>query len=1070
MLDVIEVKLTIPLNGLFKIFADYQLAFGAIPYQVFGSTKASCGASSEPHEGWSWDFDGTSTIGTIVGLGLPPFPSNPPPASVPNDREGVSLILSGDATIERQAFNARLQMDSLTASTIENISINIIATDENGLIVDGFAITPTIPTLLGDLEPSSTVVGEWLIVPGDLGITDTEGAIYNLVATIDYQMDGQSYTTETLPRQITVYPQPLVRLLFSTTQLDDDGDFTVEVVAQNDGYGTARNLTLDLSNVAVLSSLDGDDESLSFDLKTATLDTTVVETEYIFRFGDLAPGAVSVGHWIINVSAPNSGSLEDKIITGFDVSCHHKPYQGLELSALIDCSASEQTVIVQECPLIEADKCEEVGGPINTANGNYTYRQGTLGVHAVGEPLQFVWTYSSLSTDISDELPVLTSSLGTGWTHNYRLSLDFSGMDSPERVVTMIAPHGTPLKFYAVRDEYRAAPGVLATLTRAPDGTVYTVTTAVQTIYTFSETGQLLSQQDAQGNVRTFTYNGSGQLTEVRDLVSTNFLSFTYLANGMLDSVSDPISRATQFGYDPLGLLTTVTEVNDHVWQYKYTQLSGGNYILSKIVDPEERIVEHTQFDDFGRAISQTFKGEQLQIAYFDDGRRIITDSLQHDEMHIYNTQNALIATRDVLGGLEMYVLDSNQNRVDVDDKLGNGPTAVRTPFGYSPVITNAAGFATHYEFNEFNDMLSTTDANDNQTTYEYDDSHNVTTETNALEERTTHTYNEWGLLTSTTDSTGATTEYGYNSLGQLSVITSNLGLTTTYEYDVVGRTITTTDTLGKVTVNVYDDGDNLIRTTSNYLAGQPQNYLDKYNIVTEYGYDQTGYQTAITNTVGQVNLTLRDEYGRVVTSVTNYDGVTPISSLCTDFTNPDPEYNICSLTGYNAAGQVVTSTNSLGIISVSEYDPLGRIVRTVRNWDDGVFDENEPDRDIEQLTEYDAVGNTIIVTGTMGNMTRHFYNNLNQGVGSILNWGGTITRVEELPTCFSLPEDRETDICAMYAYDPVGNRTIVTDTVGQMSRTFYDGLNRAWATVENWNPATLTTPADCIPFCDKIV
>lgn len=1068
------------LDGLFKIFADYQLAIGAIPYQIFGNTKASCGAFSDPFGDWNWSFDGISTIGTIIGGNLPPFPINPPPASVPNEREGVSLILSGDATLERQAFNARLQMDSLTASVIENISINIVATDEYGQIAGGFAITPTIPTLLGDLQPSSTVVGEWLIVPGDLGITDTKGAIYNLVATIDYEMNGQSYSTETIPRQITVYPQPLVRLLFSTTQLDDEGDFTVAVVAQNDGYGKARNLTLDLSNFGVLVNPEGDDESLSFNLKSATIDAEIVDTEYIFRFGDLEPGATSVGHWTINVSAPNgSDALEEMIITGFDVSCHHRPYQGLELSALIDCAASEQTIIVPECTLANDDTCEEVGGPINTANGNYTYQQSTPVIHAVGDPLFFAWNYSSLNTGVSTEFTVLTSALGTGWTHNYQMFLDLAPVDSPEQVVVMRTPHGNPLKFYVVRDGYRPAPGVLATLTRTqvlPNSTIYTVTTVAQATYVFSETGQLLSQQDPQGNERLFIYNAAGQLSEVRDPVSGNYLSFTYLPDGKLASVSDPIFRATQFGYDDpsagsgqgLGLLTTITDTNEHVWQYQYTQLSGGDYILSKIIDPEERIVEHTQFDDFGRAISQTFKGEQLQIAYFDDGRRIITDSLNQDEMHIYNSQNVLIGTIDAMDGVEMYVLDSNQNRVDVDDKLGNGPTAVRTPFGYSPVITNAAGFATHYEFNEFNDMLSTTDANLNQTTYEYDNSHNVITETNALEEQTTHTYNEWGLLTSTTDPSGATTEYGYNALGQLSVITSNLGLTTTYGYDVVGRTITTTDTLGKMTVNVYGDGDHLIRTTSNYLAGQPQNYLDKYNIVTEYGYDKSGYQTVVTNTVGQVNLTLRDDYGRVITSVTNYDGVTPISALCTDFTDPDPEYNICSLTGYNAAGQVVTSTNSLGIISVSEYDPLGRIVRTVRNWDDGIFDGNEPDRDIEQLTEYDAVGNTIIVTDTTGNMTRHFYNELNQGVGSILNWSGTITRVEELPTCFSLPADRETDICAMYAYDPVGNRTIVTDTVGHMTRTFYDPLNRAWATVENWNPATLTSPEDCILSADN--
>ena len=714
-------------------------------------------------------------------------------------------------------------MDSLTASVIENITINIIATDSSGNIVGGFAITPTMPTLLGDLSPASTVVGEWLIVPGDLGITNTNGAVFDLKATIDYQMNGQSYTTETIPRQITVYPQPFVRLLFSTTQLDANGDFQVEVVAQNDGYGTARNLTLDLSNVVVLSDLNGTDESLSFNLKAATIDGAPVNTAYIFPFGDLEPGAVSIGHWKINVSSPNSGSLEDMLITGFDVSCRHKPYQGLELSAIIDCSASTQAYITQECPLINADRCEEVGGPINTANGNYTYRQGAPAVHAVGDPLQFEWTYNSLNTGISTEIPVLTSSLGTGWTHNYHLFLDLSGVDSPERVITMRAPHGTPLQFYGVRDGFRAAPGVLATLTRTmvlPDSYIYTVTTAVQTAYVFNEMGQLLSQQDAQGNAHVLTYNTAGQLEEVRDPVSGNTLSFTYLPNGMLESVSDPLNRATQFGYDQLGMLTTITDTNGHAWGYEYTQLAGGQYLLSTITDPEGRIVEDTQFDEFGRAISQTFFGQQLQIDYFDDGRRLIADGLQNSEIHIYNTQDVLIAKHDALDGMETYVLDSYQNRIEVEDKLGHATTAVRTPLGYSPVITNPAGFATRYAFDEFNNMLSTTDSNNHATTYGYDAAHNLITETNALGQQTTHTYNEWGQLTSTTDARGSTTEYSYNPLGQLAIITNSLGLTTIHEYDVVGRLLTTTNTLGQVTVNVYDDADHLIRVTSNYLVG----------------------------------------------------------------------------------------------------------------------------------------------------------------------------------------------------------------------------------------------------------
>ena len=35
--------------------------------------------------------------------------------------------------------------------------------------------------------------------------------------------------------------------------------------------------------------------------------------------------------------------------------------------------------------------------------------------------------------------------------------------------------------------------------------------------------------------------------------------------------------------------------------------------------------------------------------------------------------------------------------------------------------------------------------------------------------------------------------------------------------------------------------------------------------------------------------------------------------------------------------------------------------------------------------------------------------------------------------------------------------------TLGRMTRTFYDALGRVEATVSNWSPATLSSPADCV-------
>src|SRR5690606_758468 len=98
------------------------------------------------------------------------------------------------------------------------------------------------------------------------------------------------------------------------------------------------------------------------------------------------------------------------------------------------------------------------------------------------------------------------------------------------------------------------------------------------------------------------------------------------------------------------------------------------------------------------------------------------------------------------------------------------------------------------------------------------------------------------------------------------------------------------------------------------------------------------------------------------------------------------------------------------------------------------------------------------------GRMTRTFYDPLNRVEATVENWQGTLTSAEAVrASCFNLEPRRDSDICTAYQYDEVGNTMIVTDTLGRMTRTFYDELNRVAATVQNWNPATLDEVTDCV-------
>ena len=907
-------------------------------------------------------------------------------------------------------------------------------------VVNGFAVTPTLPTTLGDLQPGGNLIGEWLIVPGELGITDTNGAIYNLDAQMVYTITGEVYTTTTYPRSILVYPQPYVRLDFAHSQPDENGDFEVEISAENDGYGTARHLAIDLSQVSALSDLDGNDRSLLFELKETTIDGEQQENQYLFNFGDLQPGERQVGRWLIGVSTSDGLELKEPLITGFEVGCQHQPYLGLELSALLNCGQINQPYLTGDCPFCGLSETSvEVGGPINTSNGNYTYRQSTPSIPTVSDPLQLRWTYNSLNSGVDSDFPLLSSALGVGWTHNYQLALDLSELESPKRAAVMRAPHGTPIYFELVREHFEPAPGVRATMAFSEVATnqyVYTVTTASQATYVFTDTGKLWQQIDAQGNRTLFSYDQAERLTQVLEPVSKRYLNFAYDEAGQLISVTDPVSRTTQFGYTD-GRLTTITDTRGYVWVYDYTQLNDEYYILSHVQDPDGRTVEQTAFDEKGRAVSQTFNGQNLSIAYLDDGRRVITDGLGIETIHIYNKQNLLVAKADAGGKLETFVLDGRHNRTYSEDRNGNPTFYDKTAFGYTTAITDALGNATRFGYDGRNNLTLMTDALGHVTNHEYDGQNNLRVMTDSLGNTTYYTYNSQGQVTSVTDPLGQTTFYEYDNLGQRTAISDTLGNTTLFGYDAVGRLITTTNALGQITLSEYDGGDNLIRQTSNYLAGQPVNYLNEYNLVTSFGYNRAGQQTVITDTLGKVSVNEYDSAGRLIKSIDNYS---------TTLGLPTNEYNLVTSYGYDELGQQVAVTNTLGYVTVTEYDDDGRVERTITNVEDGKYEPEQPDYDILTHFEHDANGNLVSVWDTLGRETRTEYDTLNRVLRTIVNYQDGVYD----------PESSDQDLVTSYGYDALGNQVVITDTLGRVSLSGYDAANRLITTTNALSGTTI--------------
>lgn len=975
----------------------------------------------------------------------PPFPGNPPPPPIPGtptDFEASMLQLSGNATLLRQAFTADLLLVSTSTGGPYDFHVDINVVDDRNNhadVTDGFGILPEVPTDLGILTPTpgSQLNKKWILIPNELSITDTNGVPYWVHALISYYpVNDPTYVDSvTASDLIYVFPQPRVRLAYSHSQPNEDGTFYLEVTAVNEGYGVARSLTLDLSQVDNISLDDDDERSLVFSLITTTIDAVQQPSlsGYVFNFGDLEPGESKIGRWTVAVTTTDSLPLNDPVITGFRVACKHLDYRGLTLSSLIvDCGEIIQyTVYPNDCPFYNAgETIAVVGGPINTANGNYAYAQSMPAIPTVSDPLQFTWSYNSLNSGAYPDLPPFTSTLGLGWAHSYDTYLDLDGIAiNLIKTVVFRSPHGSPILFEETATGYRAVNGANGTLIRSeivPGQNVYTMTTTGQTVYVFDHFGKLLTQTDAHGNSINFTYNEAGQLTRALEPISGRFLDFTYDENDRLASVIDPLNRTTQFGYNSPGHLTTITDTRQQVWHYEYSLLSSGPYVLSRIQDPEGRIIEETGFDEWGRAITQTYKGQTINIAYYEDGRRVITDASGRETTHVYNNQGLLVAIQDADSQLERFVLDGNTYRIYNEDKNGNATHYARSSIGQTTAITNALGFTTSMKYDERGNLIQSTDARGQQIFYDYDEFNNLITVTNYLGNSSGYTYNDYGQIINVTDENAHTSGRLYDDIGQLVTITDTVGNATHYEYDIVGRLITTTDSFGQVTVNRYDASNNLIQVTNNYRAGYPQNYFDEFNIITQYAYDSVGRQVVVTDTLDLVTRNVYNDVGQLIQTIYNQHPFTATRNYLN-------EYNVVTAYEYDQVGNRIAMTDTVGNVTRWWFNDMNRVISATVNFINGVYDSAKSDEDLTTYYEYDAVGNIRALTNVLGHETRMEYDALNRLVKTIINYQDGIYD----------PNYSDEDLITSYVYDEAGNQTVVTDPLGRETHTTYDELGR---------------------------
>ncbi|WP_245228282.1 DUF6531 domain-containing protein, partial [Xanthomonas bromi] len=269
------------------------------------------------------------------------------------------------------------------------------------------------------------------------------------------------------------------------------------------------------------------------------------------------------------------------------------------------------------------------------------------------------------------------------------------------------------------------------------------------------------------------------------------------------------------------------------------------------------------------------------------------------------------------------------------------------------------------------------------------------------------------GDLWKVTNALGQVTEYlAYDGTGRPLSIKDANGIVTDYTYHPRGW-LTATKVRG---ADASSEADDRITRIDYWPTGLVKQVTQPDGAFTAFTYDAAHRLTDITDNAGNsVHYTLDNAGNRVKEDTTDASGTLKrtLSRVYNQLGQLKTQANAGSNPTdfeYDANGNATKVTDALATATQSEYDPLNRLSRTLRDV-----------AGIEANTtfDYDALDNLTKVTDPKGLDTRYEYN----GFGDLVKLTSPDTGITS------------------YTYDSAGNRATQTDARGNTTAYGYDAL-----------------------------
>jgi len=432
------------------------------------------------------------------------------------------------------------------------------------------------------------------------------------------------------------------------------------------------------------------------------------------------------------------------------------------------------------------------------------------------------------------------------------------------------------------------------------------------TTFTYDASGNLTGttvtgySNGAQTSIATaMTYNTSGQITSVDGpkVGTADTVIYEYYLNdpaeglnrGQLKKVIDPLNRETVFaGYSVFGKPQSVTDVNGIVTTLSYdtvgrltnstrtgqTTVYGYDAIglLTSLDLPNGQQITYT-YDDAGNNTRITDKlGNYIAYTYNTEGKRTReevhdpNDALKKYTDFEYDTVNRLWKTIYPDTTYTELLYDNNNQVSQLTDANGKVTSHVYDALKRLTHVTQPDTTVTTYGYDAHDNLVSVTDAENLTTNYQYDDFGRVASETSPDTGTTTYTYDAAGNLTSKTNANGTVITYSYDLLNRLTGVSfTDAAQDITYTYDeganALGRLAGMSDPSGSY-VYGYDADGNLVSV---------EKTVDGATYTTGYDYDEAGLLTGMTYPDGRTVSYERDGAGNVTRVTTTENSTTSV-------------------------------------------------------------------------------------------------------------------------------------------------------------------------------------------------